>query len=100
MNSDDSDEKAVYNSGTGTTRLLASKDGDLRNIDEVILDHCKIPKPSYKERARVMSMEFCYFERDLDVYTDDEGVEKAINGYPLRELNQPNMKERTRIKSK
>ena len=26
-------------------------------------------------------MDFNYFEKELDVYSDEEGVEKAINGY-------------------
>lgn len=26
-------------------------------------------------------MNFCYFERDLEVFSDEEGVHKEINGY-------------------
>ena len=50
------------------TKILASNEDDLRNIDELILEHCKIDKPKYSERARALCMEFCYFERTINIY--------------------------------
>ena len=76
------DERAVFVPGDGT-KILASNEDYLRNIDEMIEEHCKIPKPKNSERTRGLCMEFCYFDRELEVYTDEEGVEKAINGYPI-----------------
>lgn len=31
--------------------------------------------------ARSLAMDFCYFEREYEVWTDEEGLEKSINGY-------------------
>ena len=40
-----------------------------------------MPEMVYPLRARRACMDFCYFERDLEVYSDEEGVYKNINGY-------------------
>ena len=56
---------------------------DLRNIDDVIEERCRIPPPKYHERARAMCMDFCYFESELEVFSDEEGITKAINGHSV-----------------
>ena len=73
-------EKAVYVKGKGI-KILESNEDDLRNIDDILNERCGIPKPKYRNRARTMCMEFCYFERDLEVFSDEEGRHKEINGY-------------------
>ena len=32
-------------------------------------------------------MDFCYFERDIDCFSEQEGVHKEINGYLLGEYS-------------
>jgi len=73
-------EKAVYVKGEGI-KILGTNDDDLRNIDDILNERCGIPKPKYRNRARTMCMEFCYAERALEVFSDEEGVHKEINGY-------------------
>ena len=78
------DSEVDYEKSLGDdTKILPSNIDYLMNIDEMIEEHCKIPKPKNGERARGLCMKFCYFDRELEVYTDEEGVEKAINGYQL-----------------
>ena len=84
--SDCPDEKAVFVPGQGT-KILNSNREQLRNMDEVIQEKCQIKKPVYSSRARSLCHEFNYFEQDLEVFTDEEGLHKAINGYILGEHN-------------
>ena len=37
-------------------------------------------------------MEFCYFDRDLEVYSDTEGLAKHINGFIIG-INHHNRKD-------
>ena len=43
-------------------------------------------------------MQFSYFDRELEVYSDEEGVQKAINGYVLGD-NRGKMKHEARRKA-
>ena len=36
---------------------------------------------NYGTQARALCHEFCYFDKELEVWSDEEGVEKAINGF-------------------
>lgn len=54
-----------------------------RNIDEVIEERCTILKPRYRVRARSLCMDFHNFDAEYEVFSDEEGVYRAINGYPL-----------------
>ena len=53
----------------------------------MIAEKCKIKKPLFSFRARSLAHEFSYFDQDLEVFTDEEGLHKAINGYILGEHN-------------
>lgn len=34
-------------------------------------------------------MDFCYFDQQIEVFSDEEGVHKAINGYIIgKEMNK------------
>ena len=61
---------AVYVPGEGAT------------IDDVIEEHCHI-KLSKKSRQRDLAMKFGYFERDLEMCSDEEEIGRKINGRPL-----------------
>lgn len=63
-----SGEKAVYVPGEGT-KVLETNEEEMRNTDEVLEEKCNIPKPNYDDRCRVMCMDFCYFEREVEVYS-------------------------------
>ena len=54
---------------------------DLRNLDQVILEKCCIDRPRLPQSSRTLCMLFCYYERGIEVFSDEEGVEKAISGF-------------------
>ena len=76
------DEQAIYIPGQGT-KIISSNEENLRNLDEVILESCRIKKPHYRIRARSLCSDFSYFDKDLEVFSDEEGDNKCINGYPI-----------------
>lgn len=45
-------------------------------------------------------MDFCYFEREYEVYSEVEGLQKAINGYTLSEDNHISRNYRGKISNK
>lgn len=75
-----SGEKAIWMAGEDT-QIYDDNEEFLRNIDEVIEEKCGISMPKYGEREREMCMDFGYFDHELEVYSDEEGVQKAISGY-------------------
>lgn len=50
-------------------------------------------RPAYGGRARKIAMNFGYFDRDLEVYSETEGVDKNINGQIIG-INHWNRKDR------
>ena len=52
----------------------------MRNVDELLEERCKIPKPRYSERARALCMEFCYLERTINIYKHRGRNAKRKNG--------------------
>ena len=58
-----------------------------------------IPKLNYDERARNLCMDFCYYERELEVYSEIEGLQKAINGYTIGQDSHRDLRYRGRIAS-
>ena len=80
QDSDFSGEKATYEAGKGVTILDCIED-EMRNIDDVVEESCQIGKPSFVERGRALCNNFAYFDKYLDVYTDEEDVIKTISGY-------------------
>ena len=53
--------------------------------DYLIEQSCHIRQPIYTERARDLCMRFCRYDQHYEVFTDEEGDFKAINGFPLRQ---------------
>ena len=39
--------------------------------------------PRKRSKLRNTCLDFCYFERECEVYSGEEGIEKGINGYIL-----------------
>ena len=73
MSSALSGEKAVYVPGEGT-KVLDTNEEEMRNTDSLLEEKCEIPKPVYDERARELCMDFCYFDRDVEAYSEIEGL--------------------------
>lgn len=53
------------------------------NIDKEVVEKCGLSEASYQDRARTLCMDFCYLDKEHEVYSDEEGVQKAINGYVI-----------------
>ena len=47
------------------------------NIDEIIEDQCKIAKPKYTERARALCMDFFYFDKHVEVFSEETVTRKT-----------------------
>lgn len=82
------DEKAVDASGSGI-RILASIDLPVSSIDEGIEEHHRLPKLKYSVNARALCMKFVYFDKQLQVYSDERTKRtprKAANSYRYMDL--------------
>ena len=64
--------------------------GDLLSDDEIDqkqdkrkepIQLIRIRKPNYQEQQRNLCMDFCSFDIDTEVYSDEEGVAKTIGGH-------------------
>ena len=81
-----SGEKAVFVPGEGV-KLLGTDEDYFRNMDDYIAEKTGIERPEYGARARELCMDFCYFDRDLAVFSEEEGIHRAINGYLVGEFS-------------
>ena len=73
LDSDCSGEKAIYEEGKGVN-IVDCLENEMRNVDDVINESCQIKTPSFLERGRALCQDFSYFDKELEVFTDEEGV--------------------------
>ena len=59
-----------------STKVVSTDKDAQRNSDSLIEQNCEISKPEYGQRARNSCMGFKYFERDLTVFSEEEGIYK------------------------
>lgn len=72
----------------------------MRDIDSVIEQNCQIAKPLYDEKSRNVCMDFCYYERDLEVFSEFEGLYKTISGrFLVRDFVIPSKNKETKSDS-
>ena len=67
----DQGEIAVYTPGQGT-KILDLSEANLRSIDKIIEEKCKIVRKSPHRRAFALCMDFCYFDREIEVFSDED----------------------------
>ena len=68
--------------------IEGDKTNSLDGAEENIIQSDGILQPPHiKERYRKRCFDFCYFDRDYEVYSDEEGIKKGINGYLVGEFS-------------
>ena len=79
--SDDDDDIAVHTLQDGNYVLVSGLKELPGDLDEAIEERCEVKRPQYQQRVRKRCHEFCSWDRDLEVWSDDESALKSISGY-------------------